>query len=330
VNTICKASEAEEAPVEMKPAEKVAEAVVDMKPVETDVTVTQAGVEGKRQGEKKGKGGSDAPTQETTEAVVEMLPTEKENPDMKAVFKGKGKGKGKGKKDVKLCASLKEILNVNIPANDSDDDSPLVPTKRASSAIASSDDDEIINKEKALRSNDVTTNVQVNKKNKIHGTTTAPSTISDRGVCLILPWIEKQKKKLGISLSTPQGCRTIEEALKTDVKKLCPTVTFPTNQIKIKEILDCIPENLYDAVVKGLCGLAEELLITPSTKEKAIQETPKRAAGIFSKPATTVDTLNKQRIYQESVKQTTMVASPTSKTMRVNRNSPAVIKYMRI
>ena len=222
--------------------------------------------------------------------------------------------------DVKLSASLKEILNVNIPANDSDDDRPLVPTKRASKELASSDDD-------------VTTNVQVNKKIKIHGTTTAPSTNSDRGVCLIFPWIEKQKKKLGIShlsLSTPQGCQTIEEALKTDVKKLCPTVTFPTNQIKIKEILDCIPENLYDAVVKGLCGLAEELLITPSTKEKAIQETPKRAAGIFSKPATTVDTLNKQRIYQESVKQTTMVASPTSKTMRVNRNSPAVIKYMRI
>ena len=87
--------------VEMKPAEKVAEAVVDMKPVE-DVTVTQAGEKGKRQGEKKGKGGSDAPTQETTEAVVEMLPTEKENPDLKApeaVIKGKGKGKGKGKKD---------------------------------------------------------------------------------------------------------------------------------------------------------------------------------------------------------------------------------------
>ena len=59
--------------------------------------------------------------------------------------------------DVKLSASLKEILNVinvNIPANESDDDRPLVRTKRASRpiAIASSDDDEIT-KEKALRSN---------------------------------------------------------------------------------------------------------------------------------------------------------------------------------
>jgi len=47
--------------------------------------------------------------------------------------------------DVKSSASLKEILNVNIPANDSDDDRPLVPTrtKGASRALASSDDDEI-------------------------------------------------------------------------------------------------------------------------------------------------------------------------------------------
>jgi len=44
---------------------------------------------------------------------------------------------------VKSSASLKEILNVNIPANDSDDDRPLVPPKRASRALASSDDDEI-------------------------------------------------------------------------------------------------------------------------------------------------------------------------------------------
>jgi len=102
--------------------------------------------------------------------------------------------------DVKLSASLKEILNginVNIPANDSDDDRPLIRTKRASRPIASSDDDEIITKEKALRSNDVTTNVQVNKKSKILDTTTAPSTISDRSTCLIRPWIEKQKKKIG-------------------------------------------------------------------------------------------------------------------------------------
>jgi len=150
--------------------------------------------------------------------------------------------------------------------------------------------------------------------------------------------------------------RTIEETLKTDVKKLCPTVTFPTKQIKIKEILDCIPENLYEAVVKGLCGLEEELLTTPSTEEKAnadmetkglrdvgdrevtqvaniipsIQETPQRAAGIFSNPATTVETLNKQRIYQEGAKQTTMVASPTSKIIRVHRKPSAVIKYIRI
>lgn len=261
--------------------------------------------------------------------------------------------------DVKLSASLKEILNGNIPLNDSDDERPLVSTKRAPRQITSSDDDEIIDKEKATRSNDVTTNVQVNKKTKIHDTTTAPSTISDRGTCLIRPWIDEQKKKLDISPSTPQMWRTIEETLKTDVKKLCPTVTFPTNQITIKEILDCIPENLYDAVVKGLCGLAEELPITPSTKEKAnadmvttglrdvgdrevtqvaniipsIQETPKRAAadaGIFSNPATTVETLNKQRIYQESAKQTTMFPSPTSKTIRVHRKSSAVIKYIRI
>jgi hypothetical protein len=45
--------------------------------------------------------------------------------------------------DGKSSASLKEILNVNIPANDSDDDRPLVPTKRASRALARSDDDEI-------------------------------------------------------------------------------------------------------------------------------------------------------------------------------------------
>ena len=260
--------------------------------------------------------------------------------------------------DVKWTASLKEILNVNIPLNDSDDDRPLVPTKRAPRQITSSDDDEIIDKEKATRSNDVTTNVQVNKKIKIHDTTTASSTISARSTCLILPWINEQKKNLDISLSNSQMWRTIEETLKTDVKKLCPTVTFPTHQITIKKILDCIPENLYDAVVKGLCGLAEELLITPSTKEKAnadmvttglrdvgdrvtqvaniipsIQETPKRAAadaGIFSNPATTVETLNKQRIYQQSAKQTTMCASPISKTIRVHRNSSAVIKYIRI
>jgi hypothetical protein len=88
--------------VEMKPVEKAAEAVVDMKPVEKDVTVTQAGVEGKRPGKKKGKGGSDALTQETTEAVVEKLPTEKDNPDLKApeaVIKGKGKGKKDAARD---------------------------------------------------------------------------------------------------------------------------------------------------------------------------------------------------------------------------------------
>jgi hypothetical protein len=87
--------------VEMKPVEKAAEAVVDMKPVEKDVTVTQAGVEGKRPGKKKGEGGS-ALTQETTEAVVEKLPTEKDNPDLKApeaVIKGKGKGKKDAARD---------------------------------------------------------------------------------------------------------------------------------------------------------------------------------------------------------------------------------------
>ena len=91
--------------VEMKPVEKAAEAVVDMKPVEKDVTVTQEGVEGKRQGNKKGKRGSDALTQEeTTEAVVEMLPTEKENPDLKAGIKGKGKG---GKCAVRVIEDVK-------------------------------------------------------------------------------------------------------------------------------------------------------------------------------------------------------------------------------
>jgi hypothetical protein len=39
---------------------------------------------------------------------------------------------------------------VNIPANDSDDDRPLVPTKRASSAIASSDDDEITRGDRSM------------------------------------------------------------------------------------------------------------------------------------------------------------------------------------
>jgi len=74
-----------------------------MKPVDKDVTITQAGVEGKRRGKKKGKGGSDALTQETTEAVVEMLPTEKKNPDLKApeaVIKGKGKGKKDAARDI--------------------------------------------------------------------------------------------------------------------------------------------------------------------------------------------------------------------------------------
>lgn len=94
--------------VEMKPVEKAAEAVVDMKPVEKDVTVTQADVEGKRQGNKKGKRDSHALTQEETkEAVVQMLPTEKENPDLKANQAGiKGKGKG-GKCAVRVIEDVK-------------------------------------------------------------------------------------------------------------------------------------------------------------------------------------------------------------------------------
>ena len=258
--------------------------------------------------------------------------------------------------DVKLSASLKEILNENIPANDSDDDDrPLISTKRAKTQITTSDDDEIMHVDKI----DVD---QVRKKLIIDDT----ATTSDRGLGRVRPWVEEQKKKLGCyTRSTPQQLQTIEEILKTEVKRLCPTVMFPTKRINIKEILDCIPENLYDAVLKGLCGVhdacntevAEVLLATPSKKEKAnadmvttglrtvddtevtqlanisqsIQETPKRAvtdAGLFSKAATTVDTLDKQRIYQEKTIQTTVAVSPTTKTIRINR-SPAVT-YIRI
>lgn len=266
--------------------------------------------------------------------------------------------------DVKLSASLKEILNENkeilnenIPANDlddSDDDRPLAPpkrAKRAGSRLTDSDDE-------ATRSNEVL------KKMKVDDTATTTSTISDRGSCRIRLWLDEQKKKLGIGNGhfTAQLLQTIEETLKTDIKKLCPTVTFPPNQINIKTILDCIPETLFDAVVKGLCAcnteVAEELPTTPSTKINAdmvttglhnvgdtevtqlvniiqertipsIQVTPEQQLHLFSKPATTVDTLNKQRLHQEGAKQTTMVLSPITKAIRINRK-PSTVTYIRI
>jgi len=260
--------------------------------------------------------------------------------------------------DVKLSASLKEILNENIPANDSDDSDdnrPLVTTKRAADRLTDSDDD-------ATRSNEVL------KKMKVEFTVTTTSTISDGGSCLIRPWLDEQKQKLGIGNGhfTPQLLQTIEETLKTDIKKLCPTVTFPPNQINIKKILDCIPETLFDAVVKGLCAcnteVAEELPTTPSkTKVNAdmvttglhnvgntevtplvniippiqempipsIQVTPEQQLHLFSKPATTVKTLNKQRQHQEGAKQTTMVLSPNTKAVRINRK-PSTVTYIRI
>lgn len=94
----------------MKPVEKAAEVVVEMKPVEKFVTVTQAGVEIKGKGK---RGTADAPTkEETTEAVVE-IPTEKENPDVKAPEAGiEGKEKGekgaaRGIEDVKATQADK-------------------------------------------------------------------------------------------------------------------------------------------------------------------------------------------------------------------------------
>jgi len=77
----------------MEPVEKAADAVVEMKPVEEFVTVTQAGVENKGKG-KRGTANVARTKEETTEAVVE-IPTEKENPDVKAPEAGiEGKGKG--------------------------------------------------------------------------------------------------------------------------------------------------------------------------------------------------------------------------------------------
>ena len=77
----------------MEPVEKAADAVVEMKPVQEFVTVTQAGVENKGKG-KRGTANVARTKEETTEAVVE-IPTEKENPGVKAPeasIEGKGKG----------------------------------------------------------------------------------------------------------------------------------------------------------------------------------------------------------------------------------------------